>query len=608
LNPAVRDVPPYYVSGDQPGTLTLYALRCDTCLDVEVLDPCGNLVTDFTNIPVRLREAGGCIQTGRNQEGKHAFQFLSLQPGYCRIIVGKEEFPMTLKTGVNRHTVQIGKGEEEHSLSFSAVEADGSPSTVVQATIRHIASGNVVAEGVKPGQKIYVDTPGAYAIVLQRGTEIVESATVTVNSHRHHHFLVTKSPMAPGFGGGGGGQVQEAFTDLAAYPILTEDITYGGPSAPSTGAVIPGQAPLGQIAAKAVADVLGWKGKPEDSKGFVAALTQSFTLTDVEGHTQSKWTPRTYAVQTDLAGGITGAQASIYTRAKDFLDKSLPILDGLYALDEDADPGDIDAMREVLRSQMTELVNELGILGGPRVARVNQYFFLLLGVPAPVTPATVVIVDPDQVHGTLGQFRQLLGLTSTANFVNTVDDEQDMTNFRLLADYLTSLAQSWISNFSFFLRTPSGTSTPFFGTQLVLLSRQLSAIGELVDDIRFAMDSVFLGPSERQTLLLNFGSPAFQPLFVEELLSWVQRFATEEGPGLIEKSGKLGVGNGFVPAVGTLQNIVARAVNPPRGINSLPPGYYTPRVRRAWQDLATQLTELFNLAVPVGRNLPPETP
>ena len=56
-----------------------------------------------------------------------------------------------------------------------------------------------------------------------------------------------------------------------------------------------------------------------DPKGFLGALNQSFTVTEVEGHIESKWTPRTYAVQTDLAGGITGAQASLYSRAKDAL-------------------------------------------------------------------------------------------------------------------------------------------------------------------------------------------------------------------------------------------------------------------------------------------------
>src|ERR1700720_2188686 len=87
--------------------------------------------------------------------------------------------------------------------------------------------------------------------------------------------------------------------DISAFPLLTEEVGYppsplarpsGGPSVG-----VPGASPLGQIAAKAVADVLGWKPKAGDAKGFVGALTQAFTLTEVEGHIESKWAPRSYA-------------------------------------------------------------------------------------------------------------------------------------------------------------------------------------------------------------------------------------------------------------------------------------------------------------------------
>ena len=75
-------------------------------------------------------------------------------------------------------------------------------------------------------------------------------------------------------------------------------------------------------------------------------------------------------------------------------------------------------------------------------------------------------------------------------FVNTIDDEQNTTNFRILTDYITSLEQSWINNYGFF---GVNTSTPFFGTQLVLISRQLSVISEDVDEARFTLDSVLIG-------------------------------------------------------------------------------------------------------------------
>ena len=117
-----------------------------------------------------------------------------------------------------------------------------------------------------------------------------------------------------------------------------------------------------------------WAGglKITDPKGFTAALTQSFTLKQVEGHTEATWVPRNYAVavQADM-GAITGAQASIYARAKVALDQSLPLLDGLTSLRTDILPEDQEATRSIVRSELTQLVNELGMEGGPRVQRVE---------------------------------------------------------------------------------------------------------------------------------------------------------------------------------------------------------------------------------------------
>jgi hypothetical protein len=41
--------------------------------------------------------------------------------------------------------------------------------------------------------------------------------------------------------------------------------------------------------------------------GFPTSL-----LATVAGHTEVTWTPRAYAVQTDLSGGVTGAGAGLY--------------------------------------------------------------------------------------------------------------------------------------------------------------------------------------------------------------------------------------------------------------------------------------------------------
>jgi hypothetical protein len=416
--------------------------------------------------------------------------------------------------------------------------------------------------------------------------------------------------------------------DLSAFPVLTEEVGFP-PSPLAKGASVPG-APssgtgLGQTASKAIADVLGWKTKTNDPKAFLGALTQSFSLTEVEGRVESKWMQRSYAVQTDLSGGISGAQASLYTRARFALDQSLPLLDGLTPLDPDVDLEEAEAGRQVVRSQMTELVNEFAFASGPRISRVNQYFSLLLGQVFPQPPGTgfVVLTDPDRIQGTLGNLRNVYGLATqvykaatqnpvtgvvtfagpaTANpLINTLQDEQNSTNYRVLADYLTSLAQSWISNYQFFVL--GGTHQVFFGTQLVLISRQLQVVAEMVDEVRFTLDSVFLGPAERQTIQLNFtGAGAPASIFLEDLLVWIENLASVEGPNLIQTSGKFGVAQLVAIATQLLSQVSGMAAL----TGALPPAFSAPRVTIAVRNLQLQLTQLLAVTKPAQLTpLPP---
>jgi len=411
-------------------------------------------------------------------------------------------------------------------------------------------------------------------------------------------------------------EITESVEDAVAYPLLTEQVSFP-PSPGATAATtvvapgVAGGAALGQTAAKALSDVLGWKANVADPKGFVGSLTQAFTLTEVEGHTEATWNPRTYAVQTDLGGGITGAQASLYTRAKDALDQSLPLLDGLYPLDPDADPEYVKALREMARSQMSEIVKELGTPGGPSVLRVNTYFQILLGqqkIQSLLGKKNImgqVQFDPDQIEGTLGTLRDTYGIYFLKNpFSNSIEDEQDITNFRVISDYITSLLQSWISNGQFFLLgLPSQPA--FFGTQLVLISRQYSVIAETVNEVRFALDSVFIGPGERQTLLLQFADhTSFPAMFLEDMLREIEDHATDEGPRLLQDGGRISVTNNILPIVRNYKELVKQS-HRPTNLGSLPDGYRTVRVQRALDDLHDQLKALIDLAIPVGQQVPP---
>jgi hypothetical protein len=217
-------------------------------------------------------------------------------------------------------------------------------------------------------------------------------------------------------------------------------------------------------------------------------------------------------------------------------------------------------------------------------------------------PPSVPVFDPDQIGGTLGSLRDTYGISFEGNpFSNSVEDEEDITNFRIISDYMTSLLQSWIANGRFFILSPSGEA--FFGTQLVLISRQLSVIVETVNEVRFALDSVFIGPSERQTLQLQFADSTLPPMFLEDVLREVETFASDEGPRLLRDGGRLAVNNNIIPVVESLQNLVEEA-HDPTNINILPDGFRTARVRNALDDLNDQLEALLTLTGQIGRDVP----
>jgi len=418
---------------------------------------------------------------------------------------------------------------------------------------------------------------------------------------------------------------KESIVDLTAYPILTEEIGYppspvsrpSGGTGPSIGGGAQGG--LGMVASRAIGEVLGWKANAADAKGFIGALTQSFSLVEVEGRTESKWNPKSYTVQTDLAGGITGAQASLYVRAQVAQEKCLPLLDGLYALDPKADPEYVKALREMAKSQITEIVKQFAVVP-PSILRVNTYFEILLGIDrkhliieqklleekGPAHKVTVA-TDPDEIRGTLGDIRRIYGIEFQKKdgennpLSNSVEDEQNITNFRVISDYMTSLLLTWLGNFQYF-RLTMGKAPAFLGTQLILMSRQFNVIAETVNEVRFALDSVFIGPNERQQLLLEFhDAPA---MYLEDVLTEIEGTVTEEGPRLIKDGGRIAVQTNVLPVLRTLIEMVEGSKNP-INIGGLPDGFRTPRVRRSLDDLRDQLVYLRTLAEQVGMRVPP---
>jgi hypothetical protein len=107
------------------------------------------------------------------------------------------------------------------------------------------------------------------------------------------------------------------------------------------------------------------------------------------------------------------------------------------------------------------------------------------------------------------------------------------------------------------------------------------------------------------------------PLYVAELLDWVDRVATDEGPRLIQDAGKDGTvaltrtldnlrvfTRGAMIAHGPVGAITWGGVQPPHGV---PRGYATPRVQRAVRELADAIYAALQLASQIrGLHLPNE--
>lgn len=352
------------------------------------------------------------------------------------------------------------------------------------------------------------------------------------------------------------------------FPELVLDI---GPAVTRT-ASAPPASPLAQTVEAALREVLAWRPKSADPKSFVAALNQAFTISEVDGHTEFAWTPRSYAIQADM-GAVTGAQASIYARAKAALDQSVPLLEGLFPLRADDDEEDVEAIRAVVIGKFTELVNELGLVGGPRLPRVEDYFHSLLG---PGRPS-----NPELVAGLLGQMREEFGLQR--ELVNTIHEEQNLTNYLIAVDHVIALQRSWGNLKHFFDHT--GTDV-FLGTQLVELSRQLAVVAESVQELYFIMDSVFLGAAERQTIRLRTG------LTIDELFSWVERFTTEEAPNLIRDGGKDGV-IAFRSTVTKLNDLVKDAWDQAQNGGSNPQrGFHHQRTVAALEEVSRHMQKV----------------
>jgi hypothetical protein len=295
---------------------------------------------------------------------------------------------------------------------------------------------------------------------------------------------------------------------------------------------------------EALRDVLGWMPKGTDVEGFVAALARAIRTQELDEGTEWMWAPGEHSAHPELSAGLTGAQASLHQRARAAVEAAIPLLDGLAPLRPTVDPGELEALRSVVRQETAELVTELGMAGGPRVLRLDVLFDLLLGPDS--------TGDPAEVGGLLGTLRDRFGLTPQA--VTGVEEEQTVTNFLLVVDYIRGIRQRWKAARPFFDRRDEA----YIGDHLVRLRRALAVVAESVAELQSVLDVLGIGPAKRDVTIVDLPDEA--PLTLSEFLNWIQRFAAEEGPALVRNRRKAGAE--ALASTTALLRAVVRAAGP----------------------------------------------
>jgi Carboxypeptidase regulatory-like domain len=634
-------------AGDDQDLSPHFRFRYETgSLRGRVVDSAGRALSGVAVVA----QSNGLAKTAQsNSQGKYVFRKLrvgawTVMLDQAAVVVGGRT--LTASTTESSISAQVNAKKtaraddfmlelDEHGVRGQVTDDSGKPVPYAVIEIRD-QQMNVIDTVVADAQGNYSwksPSSGMFVVsLLQQDGQTVQRQVVTVNSWCVQNLTSPSSSAPataprlgsapthddPATGTSPSDRIpHDAITDLSAYPVLTEEITTTGVPAPSGGGFGAGAPGAGyaQAVDQVMRDVLGWRPSG-DLAGFRAALTGAFQLREVEGHTQWSWQQRGYAVQADM-GALTGAQASIYARAKSALDQILPLLAGLITLNPALyQPQDLEAIRTVVNAELNELVTELALPGGPRIQRVDQLFLLLLGESRRSSS-----LDPDLVGGNLGTLRDRFGLT--VDNVDTVDEERIVTNFRVIVEQILALKASWDQDRKLLSGVNARTA---LGTVLIWLSRGLEAVCESVDDLAFALDSVYVDAAQRQVIELRFANQTVNvpdlpltrnsttpykfgshepPLLLSDLLDWITRASRDEGPRIVQDAGKDGV-LAFEPVLDRLRILLHATRQIARHGTALPSGMRTPRVNRALQVLAAQLDEATNLAHLVKREPIPQ--
>jgi hypothetical protein len=108
-------------------------------------------------------------------------------------------------------------------------------------------------------------------------------------------------------------------------------------------------------------------------------------------------------------------------------------------------------------------------------------------------------------------------------------------------------------------------------------------------------------PAERQTARLAFPEHiSLEPLFLEDLLSWISNFVTNEGPRLLHDAGAVAIAISIIPVLRRLLSAISHLPKSFSPSSPLPEAFFAPRVTVALGHLEDELKTMLRLAESVG--------
>lgn len=251
-----------------------------------------------------------------------------------------------------------------------------------------------------------------------------------------------------------------------------------------------------------------------------------------------------------MVGQLSTKQATLYRQASVMVADALSVLKGIQTFMPEADTEEVEALRALIISEFNAIVEELGRVDEPRKTRVDAYLATL------------------QVN--LVEFGSR-GFLDDPTLVTTVGNEAQTANFQLLLNYLQILVNIWNT----FKQTEGSTPTFSLSELVERANVVLPVVAQSTIDLEAALDSVGFGENEQRslaaklttldtsqitasglskfldatvlpkdlTLLNQIFNAGFQlpDITVRDLIDWLDRFASTEGPTILTDSGNFGL-------------------------------------------------------------------